>query len=374
MDTVTQALLGSTVGLAVFGRRLGVGRALIWGAVAGTVPDLDIVATAPFGEFARMEHHRGISHSLLFGPVVGGALGWVHWSLRKRKGAGKDERLRDWMGLWILGLATHPLLDLFTTYGTQLFAPLTNHRFAIHGIGIVDPAYSLVLLAAVIAGLLWRRRPRVGKWTGWSALALTTSYLFYGLYLNAFAADWARQQLRQAGVEFQQIHAYPTVMQLWLRRIVVTAEDEYRVGYVSTLRPGHIEWFKAPRQPHALVQRAKALHHGQLFTWFASGMVAGQAQETPDGFVVELDDIRYGFPPNADQGMWGVRATFDAQGNLVDGFSRFRRPMPAATGQTLGDLWGAAFGFDPCTFKVGLSEAPPRALCARASVEAPPRG
>ena len=132
MDTVTQALLGMAVGQAVFGRRLR-GQALLWGAVGGALPDLDTLVAAPFGSFATLVHHRGISHSLLFGPVVGSLLGYAFWRRRVRHPTRHSERLIDWMGLWVLAIVTHPLLDLFTTYGTQLLAPLSNHRFAVNG-------------------------------------------------------------------------------------------------------------------------------------------------------------------------------------------------------------------------------------------------
>ena len=42
MDSITQAALGAAVGEGVLGRRIG-NRAPIWGAVLGTLPDLDVV-------------------------------------------------------------------------------------------------------------------------------------------------------------------------------------------------------------------------------------------------------------------------------------------------------------------------------------------
>ena len=42
MDTITQMALGAAVGEAVLGRKMG-GRAMLWGAALGTLPDLDII-------------------------------------------------------------------------------------------------------------------------------------------------------------------------------------------------------------------------------------------------------------------------------------------------------------------------------------------
>ena len=361
MDTVTQALLGAAVGQAAFGRRLGA-RAMVYGAVGGVIPDLDVVATAPFGEFARLVHHRGLTHSLLFAPVLGAALGYIMWRRRRRRQDAAGERLRDWIGLWVLAIGTHPLLDLCTTYGTQLLAPLSDHRFAINAIGIIDPLYTGVLLAAVLAGLVWRRRPSVAKWSGWAALGLTTAYLVWGVHLNQVAEQLGREQLRADGVEQETIYAYPTVLQLPLRRVVVTDDATIRVGYVSTLSPSPIEWFVAPRKRHPLIGRLAATERGQLFSWFAQERTTGHVNRTDAGLVVELDDIRYGLPPHADQGFWGVRATFAEDGRQLTPVRRFRRRMPTATNRALEHLWDAASGYEPCTFRVGVrpGDRPPQ--------------
>ena len=150
MDPLTQGLLGAACGQAVYGRALG-RRAVIWGAAIGMSPDLDVVlnATGPMGEWLW---HRGFTHALWFGPLLGPLPGWLLWRW-------KGGRLRDWIGLAILALFTHPLLDVWTTYGTQLLAPFSRHRFALDAVGIIDPAYTLVLGAAVVAG----------RWRGWGS-------------------------------------------------------------------------------------------------------------------------------------------------------------------------------------------------------------
>jgi len=363
MDTVTQALLGMAVGQAVFGRRLR-GQALLWGAVGGALPDLDTLVAAPFGSFATLVHHRGISHSLLFGPVVGSLLGYAFWRRRVRHPVQHSERLIDWMGLWVLAIVTHPLLDLFTTYGTQLLAPLSNHRFAVNGIGILDPIYTLLLLVAVVVGVVTLRRPFIGKWAAWAALGLTSCYLVYGVYLNHVAARLARDQLRAENVHFEQIRAYPTVLQLWLRRVVATSDREIRVGYVSMWAPGPIEWFVAPRRKHERVSRLLQSKKGRIFAWFAQGMVAGRVEPGPQGVsVVEVDDIRYGLPPMADRGFWGIRARYGPDGSLVGDVERFRRPLPLSGMKAIRHLVNAARGYDPCTFRVGVTPGSPPVRC-----------
>lgn len=163
MDPLTQGLLGASVGGACYGRVLG-RRALAWGALVGMAPDLDVLASAT-SPMAEWLWHRGPTHALVFGPVVGPAIGWLLW---KRLGG----RLRHWVGLCVAALFTHPLLDAFTTYGTQLLWPFSRRRVAFDAVAIVDPAYSLILAVALVLGLRWGagrrrgRRPRCGSSSG----------------------------------------------------------------------------------------------------------------------------------------------------------------------------------------------------------------
>jgi len=360
MDTVTQALLGATIAQAAFGRRLG-RKAMLWGAVGGAIPDLDSLVAAPFGAFATMVHHRGVSHALWFGPVLGTSIGYAMWRRRRRRA--ETERLADWVGLWVLAIGTHPLLDLFTTYGTQLLTPLSRHRFAINGIGIIDPIYTLLLLAAVIVGVAATRRTRLSQWASWSALAVTTGYLFWGVHLNQQAERFAKRQLETEGVPYVDVRAYPTVLQLWLRRVVVNGDDMIRVGYVSMLEPQRIDWFTAPRREHPLIARLAGTEKGRVFSWFAQDMLAGHLRPGSGGVVVELHDIRYGLPPIADRGFWGIRATFSEDGEQLTPVERFRRPMDGSTSRALRDLWRAALGHDPCTFRVGVRPEDPPVRC-----------
>ena len=76
MDSLSQIVLGAAVGEAVLGRRIG-NRAMIWGAVAGTIPDMDVLGQYFLSELDNLAFHRGISHSLVFCVVGALVFGWV---------------------------------------------------------------------------------------------------------------------------------------------------------------------------------------------------------------------------------------------------------------------------------------------------------
>ena len=70
MEPLSQALLGAATADIVAGRRLG-RRALLWGALVGMAPDLDVLAAPLHAGFGEWLYHRGTTHALWFGPVVG---------------------------------------------------------------------------------------------------------------------------------------------------------------------------------------------------------------------------------------------------------------------------------------------------------------
>ena len=152
MDSITQAVLGASIQGALLGRWQG-RKALLYGAMLGTLPDLDVVID--YGDaVADMTYHRGFSHSLF---VLSGLALLLTWLTRRFRHNPGYSSLRLFITLWLV-LITHPLLDSFTSYGTQLLWPLTPIPTAWSSIFIIDPLYTLPLCIAVTLGLLYGLR------------------------------------------------------------------------------------------------------------------------------------------------------------------------------------------------------------------------
>jgi inner membrane protein len=262
---------------------------------------------------------------------------------------GDRTALGAWIALFVLTLFTHPLLDLFTSYGTQLLAPFSNRRFALDAIAVIDPVYSAMLLVALTLGLFTGPARRPTWRLDWSraaavlALVLSTAYLFYGLWLNQQAEREAYAQLAAQGRPAARVHCYPTLLQLYLRRCVARAEGEVWVGALSLWRSHPVDWraFKPPNHP--LVDQLLQTREGRIFEWFAMGQVAPQVLRQDGRFVVTLDDLRYGFFIDPAHGLWGIRAEFDERRGLLRGPQRFDRPLPADIATLLTRLWTATF-------------------------------
>jgi inner membrane protein len=335
MDPLTQGLLGAAVGQAAFGRALG-RRALAWGAAVGMAPDLDVVVS-PLSPTAEWLWHRGPTHALWFGPVVGPALGGLLWRW-------KGGRLRHWVGLCVAALVTHPLLDVFTTYGTQLLAPFSRKRFAWDAVAIVDPLYSLVLALALVIGLRRGVCTPAARRAAWAGLALSSAYVGAGLLVNERAEAIARAQLAADGVGVSRLSAYPTLLQLPFRRIVARNGGEVRIGWLSVVAARPIAWesFEAARGP--LVEAARRAEAARVLEWFAMGEAVPRVESTPGGTTVEFDDLRFGFPGRPRDGLWGVRVRLDAAGRPIGAGERFDRELPAPAPELLGRIWRETLG------------------------------
>src|SRR5690606_29152631 len=192
MDSLTQIALGSAVAVAVMGRRTAVWKAALWGAVGGTLPDLD--AFIDHGNaILNMTRHRAESHSLFVLTLLAPLLAWMVSRLHGEAALFK----RWWLALWLV-LITHPLLDTMTVYGTQLLQPFSDYPFAVGSIFIIDPVYTVPLIVGVVAAL------RLGSARGlmWNkvGLMLSTVYLAWSVGAQQYATQMARASLQEEGV------------------------------------------------------------------------------------------------------------------------------------------------------------------------------
>ena len=320
MEPTTQALLGAATAELIAGKQLR-GRALGWGAVIGMSPDLDVLLGPLQNGYGEWLYHRGTTHSLWFGFVFGPLFGWMLWKWRDPN---RETPLSAWIKLAIVALVTHPLLDGFTPYGTQFFAPFVRDRFAWNGVAIVDPFYSVVLGLGVLCVATKKFSPEVGRKLLIACFALSTSYLLAGLVVNR----WVEADLRQAiakqslGGDLQKIErvkAYPTFFQPWLRSFVLRTADTTYVGLHSWQEAGCPAWQERSRSPTSPALRAVSrTKEAELLDWFADGDTATFVHSEPGGVQrIRIEDIRYSWAsPNA-RGMWGLEARVSTDGQIL---------------------------------------------------------
>jgi inner membrane protein len=152
LDPVTHILTGACLGRAGLNRRTGLATLTL--ALAAEAPDIDSL-TYFGGSVFGLQHHRGITHSLLGAPFVAASVvGIVYGVYRWRKRSGKEPKLPPhWTTLYLyalMGALIHLFQDFTNNYGVRPFAPFNPKWYSWDIVFIVDP----IMLVAMILGLV----------------------------------------------------------------------------------------------------------------------------------------------------------------------------------------------------------------------------
>ena len=281
MDSVSQIVLGASVAHLTLGSRLG-RPALVLGAVLGTLPDLDVLI--PYASaIENYTYHRGFSHSILVLTLISLPIAWLCQRLMRSKLISLS---RWWLACWLV-LVTHPLLDGFTIYGTQLLWPLTVTPTAWGSVFIIDPLYTLPLIVGV--ALAYRRSYAGAKPYVIAGLALSSAYLLWTLVAQHTIRERVVQQLKANDMDAQEVLIAPFPFAL-LWRVVVVNDSQYKEGFSSLLDDsGDIA---LDSYSHGKQECMTWLDHWPIarLDWFTSGVYALSVQDNQ----LVASDLRMG--------------------------------------------------------------------------------
>lgn len=246
MDSLTQIVLGASVGEAVLGKKVG-NKALLYGAIAGTIPDLDVLARNFTDTVTAIEWHRGFSHSIFFSLLFAPIFGWLISRIERKS----DTTWQDWSKLMFWGLFTHPVLDAFTTWGTQLFWPF-DVRLAFQNIFVIDPLYTLPFLVFLILVLFQKRSsPKRSKYNN-LGLLVSSSYLLLTLVLKGLAYTKFTNSLEEQGIDYIAMDTRPTPFNSILWTANIDTADAYLMGSYSFFDSQPIQFSSYPKNHQLL--------------------------------------------------------------------------------------------------------------------------
>lgn len=286
MDSVTQILLGASVGVAVMGRRTALWKSALWGGVAGLLPDLDVLLD--HGDpILNMIRHRAESHALLLLTLFAFPMAWGVSRLHRQ-----PQLYGRWWWALMLALVTHPLLDLMTIYGTQVFQPFSDEAYGLGSMFIIDPVYSLPLLVGVVAALRIQTTGKALAINGW-ALAFSTAYLAWSALGQAWVTQHARQSLQARGLPSQQLLVTPAPFNTVLWRVVALDGERFHEGFYSFLDGGKAVRFVAHPRGAALAAQNEKHPQLQRLARFTDGFFK---IERNNGHLV-VTDLRMGQEP-----------------------------------------------------------------------------
>ncbi|MDO6490835.1 MULTISPECIES: metal-dependent hydrolase [unclassified Cellulophaga] len=262
MDSLTQIVLGAAVGEAVLGKKIG-NKAMLYGAIAGTIPDLDTFASFYTDTVTGLELHRGFTHSVLFSVLFAPIFAWLVTRFEKYKD------FKGWCWLFFLAFVTHPILDAHTTWGTQLFWPLEN-RLAFKTIFVVDPLYTIPFLVFLILTMFQKKTdPKRRKYNN-LGLIISSSYLALTFALKGAAFYQFKKQLEEQNIAYTEIETKPSPLNTILWTANVETKNAYYIGHYSFFDTKPIKFSKYTKNHHLLgdllnntkVQRMIAISKG----------------------------------------------------------------------------------------------------------------
>lgn len=337
MDSLTQLTLGAAVGEATLGKHVGK-KAPIWGAVFGTLPDLDVLANPFLSEMQALAFHRSLTHSLLFMVVMAPLMGWALHRLHRSD----NVSARQWGWMVVAVLATHVLLDCLTTYGTQIFFPFSTYPVILGTIFIIDPLYTVPLAGGLLAALSFPPAHRRRRWANYLGLGLSTAYLaltgINKLYINhTFEQALDRQQITH-----ERLFTKPTALNNVLWTGIAEDATGFWIGYYSLFDGDSTIRFRRVPKNHDLLGEARDSPAVERLRWFSHGWFT----VSRSGSDLYVHDLRFGRSDfgmtDSGQYVFTFRLRQDASGQY-SGFTQ-TEPQFEIDGAILQRFWARVLG------------------------------
>ena len=216
------------MGEAFAGKTLGK-KAMLWGAMAQSIPDIDFIASFWMKTSDNLLAHRGFTHSFLFCLIITPVLAMLAERLHRPH----DISLKKWMLFFGGVIFIHIFIDAFNNYGVGWLEPFSHYRYAFNIIYIADPFFSIWPGIALLALIVLKSR--ITKRRIWWELGLGLS-AFYLVYctLNKSKMDGDIKNILQTQhISYTRYFSTPAPLQNWLWYVVAGDDKGYHVGFRS---------------------------------------------------------------------------------------------------------------------------------------------
>jgi len=290
VDSLTHIVLGACIGELVAGKKLGK-KAMLLGAIAQSIPDIDVVASFWLNTSSDLLAHRGFTHSILFALLVSPMLAL----LSRRWFRKNDIPFSTWLFFWGIQIFIHIFIDSFNAYGTGWLEPFSHHRFSFNAIFVADPLYTIWLAIACIALLVLKKTSN--KRRAWAKFGLVISTLYFiSCVLNKILIDnTVSSVLKDKHLAFSRYFTTPTPLNNLLWFIVAENDSGYYIGYRSVFDKNNLIPLRYVYRNDFLLEPLKDNEDLKHLKRFSQGYYT--AENWHDTLV--FNDLRFG-----DMGGW----------------------------------------------------------------------
>ncbi len=288
MDSLTQLTFGAACAEKILGKEVG-RKAMAWGAIIGTLPDLDVFLPmgSPVNDFV---YHRGFSHSIfvlaLLSPILAWLITVIHPTTKKY--------YLKWLVLTFVILQGSVLLDLMTIYGTQILWPFDKTPLALPVFFIIDPFFTLPILIGCIAALVVKRTNLIGHRINSIGLVMSSAYLIWAIVAFQIVDHRVKEKLQSQGIAYSQVVSSPGPFNTLLWRVIGIQDDQYFESYYSLLdgdAPLYVDFYPRNLELSAGIEEHPPVTKLEHFTrgYFAFSQIDDD---------IAMTDLRMGSEPN----------------------------------------------------------------------------
>lgn len=320
MDSLTHIVLGAVTGELLAGKKLGK-KAMLWGAAANSLPDVDVLCGLFMNIPDELLAHRGLTHSLFFALAISPLLG----GLFRKLYAKQDYSFKAWSLFFLFQVSLHDLIDWLTAYGTGLLEPFSHQRFALDVFFVADPFFSISLIIGFTVLLILRRSSVRRSYWAYACLAFSGVYLLYAFSNKHTVNKVLEQNIAEQNLSVESYITTPTPLNNFLWYIICRNDSGFLITHYSVFdKTDALQFLQIPRQDflkaglddnHDLQKlirfsqgyyRLEKIEETLVFSDMRFGQIGGWYK--PDAPFV----FRYKLAQNADNEMVIQRGRMDA--------------------------------------------------------------
>jgi len=285
MDTLTHIVLGACIGEAIAGKQIDK-KALILGAFAQNIPDIDFVASFWLPTAADLLAHRGFTHSILFTILITPLL--ALGSLRLIRTG--DMTFMRWIYFWGIQIFVHIFIDAFNAYGTGWFEPFSHYRVSFNTMFVADILFVIPPALTCVTLVVLKAKNKRRKVCAWIGLGCSSLYLLYGIGNKIFIDHFVKNSIQSEHLKVNHFITTPTPLNNLLWYIIAENDSGYYIGYRSVFdKSGAIDFHYVWRND-SLLRSADYKADMDRLLRFSDGYYAIDMQHD----TLVFNDLRFG--------------------------------------------------------------------------------
>jgi inner membrane protein len=285
LDSLTHIVLGACIGEAFAGRKLG-RKAMLWGAITQSIPDIDFIAGAWLDTTENLLAHRGFTHSILFAIIIVPLLAL----LAERWHRPHNIPLKKWMLFFGTEIFVHLFLDGFNAYGIGWLEPFSHERFALNTIFIADPFFSVWAGIAFLMLLVLKRHHHHRKFWWRFGIILPSIYLIFCVFNKSTIDADVKTAFAKENILHKEYLTTPTPLNNFLWYIVAENDSGFYIGYRSVFDSKRDIQFQFFPRKESLLRNVTDHEELQRLKRFSRGFYTADDNE---GTLV-FNDLRFG--------------------------------------------------------------------------------